>query len=318
MHYLFFFLSFLVLRPAVAQEDPRIVDIRKEYSHIREHMRSFASESVDFYDESTEGAVITGYKEKGITRLMDITWYGESGKRIREYYYKDHHIFFVFDQVEYYNQPYYIDAEQLKEMGVEDQEPFNPEKSTYEENRYYFHNDELIRWIDPEKQQKDILLLEHIIEGQKLIIDAQRYYMLLQEREREVPGEHTRTDSPSNYPNSNNNPFGNGGDVNSNGAGDGVGHGQGVSGNYPPSRIRLIDPSIDHLQFNEYATVTLILMIDEYGNVQSTTVNKAKTTTTNQVLLNKVMAEVQKQVKYNRDPGAPLTKMQLTIRVSPN
>ncbi len=42
---------------------------------------------------------------------------------------------------------------------------------------------------------------------------------------------------------------------------------------------------------------------------------KAKTTTTNQILINKVINEVKKQVKYNKEPGAPLAKVFMPVYI---
>lgn len=117
-----------------------------------------------------------------------------------------------------------------------------------------------------------------------------------------------------------NNPFGSGGSNGSNGPGGtfsgsngpGVdGHGGGVE------RKRQNDLQLDHLDFSERAIVSLILTIDAQGNVVSATCNKSKTTTTNQIIINKVISEVKRQLKYNKDPGAPLAKVTLNVQIDP-
>ena len=144
---LLFFLTFHVFSFAQQGEDEHILDIRKEYAAIRENMASYSKESLDFFDESTEGAEVAAYKEQGNTRLLTITWYGESGQHMTEYYYTNHQVFFVFDQETRYNRPIYYDQETVDEMGIEGDEPFDFDKSVYLENRYYFHNNKLKRWI---------------------------------------------------------------------------------------------------------------------------------------------------------------------------
>lgn len=42
----------------------------------------------------------------------------------------------------------YLDNAQAKATGVE---PFDPTKTTTTENRYYFKNNQLIRWLDQHK-----------------------------------------------------------------------------------------------------------------------------------------------------------------------
>jgi hypothetical protein len=63
------------------------------------------------------------------------------------------------------------------------------------------------------------------------------------------------------------------------------------------------------------AKIALILTVDAQGNVVDTKLNKSKTTTTNEVLVNSVIAEVKKQVKYNKVPGAAYTKMNYTVKL---
>ena len=118
-----------------------------------------------------------------------------------------------------------------------------------------------------------------------------------------------------------NNPFGGGG-VDGEG-GPGFGHdegkgkdGKGGGGGIPRKPIRNVE--IDHLKFSEYATISLQLTIDSKGNVTAVTFSKSQTTTTNQVIINKIMAEVQRQVKYNEAPGAALTKVSYIVNIIPN
>lgn len=119
-----------------------------------------------------------------------------------------------------------------------------------------------------------------------------------------------------------NDPFASGGNNNGPGPGSTFGEstGPGKGGPGPGSgidRVRLNDPVFDHLQSNEYATIALVLTIDAQGNIISAICNKATTSTTNQILINRVINEVKKQVKYNKDPGAPLTKVPLSVRIEP-
>lgn len=115
------------------------------------------------------------------------------------------------------------------------------------------------------------------------------------------------------------NPFGVG--SGSSGSGDGVGD----EGPYGSSQIhsstnrkRLNDPVFDGIVSEELATIHLILTVDDKGNVVNATCNQVKTTTSNQILINRVISEVKRQVKYNVDPGAPLTKVSFVIMISPD
>ena len=63
------------------------------------------------------------------------------------------------------------------------------------------------------------------------------------------------------------------------------------------------------------AKVGLILTIDPQGNVVSTQLDRAKTTTTNQVLVNSVISEVKNQVKYNKVSGSSYAKVSYIVKL---
>lgn len=120
-----------------------------------------------------------------------------------------------------------------------------------------------------------------------------------------------------------NDPFASGGNGKGNDGGNGKTfgndsgsgtNGSGGNGN-GDGRTRLNDPNVDDLQSNIDATIHLKLTIDAEGNVISATNIAAQTTTTNQILINRVIAEVKKQVKYSKDPGAALAKVYMRVGI---
>ena len=124
-------------------------------------------------------------------------------------------------------------------------------------------------------------------------------------------------------PTQSNDPFASGGNGNGDdgGSGDTFGgdSGTGTSGNGGSGggavRIRQNAPIINGLRSNESVTIHLKLTLDAGGNVIAASNIKAKTTTTNQILINRVINEVKKQVKYNKEPGAPLAKVFMPVHI---
>lgn len=120
-----------------------------------------------------------------------------------------------------------------------------------------------------------------------------------------------------------NNPFGTGGDGGKGGSGSGgkFGNDQGSSGPGPggngsgEGRVRLNDPQVDHIETNVNVIVYLKLTINEDGNVVSA-ISTSKTTTTDQRIINQVIAAVKNQVKYNKDDGSGLVNVYLTVRIN--
>jgi len=118
-----------------------------------------------------------------------------------------------------------------------------------------------------------------------------------------------------------NNPFGSGGGGDS-GTGSGVfGQDKGVSGSGPggigdgAGRIRLNDPVVDNIMSDENHLISLRLTINAEGNVVAVQNIASKTTTTDQRIINQVIAAVKAQVKYNKKPGAGLESVYLPVNV---
>lgn len=140
--------------------------------------------------------------------------------------------------------------------------------------------------------------------------------------------------SSTNSPNSNNessttqqsnNPFASGGSGSGNSGGNGntfgsdtgSGSGKGSGGNGSGAgRVRLNDVNINDLQYNSDETIALKLVIDAQGNVVQVYNIAGSTTTTDQILINKVKVAVKKQVKYNKQDGAPLATVFYTVRIN--
>ena len=100
------------------------------------------------------------------------------------------------------------------------------------------------------------------------------------------------------------------------GADDGSGnHGSG-SGTGGSNRkvIRNVQFSLD---YDHAVTFSFKVLIDANGNVMSAQVIKGSTTTTDQVLINKVMKAVKQQVKYSKAPGSPAVSKIYTFKLKP-
>ena len=137
----------------------------------------------------------------------------------------------------------------------------------------------------------------------------------------------TNSANSQNNPNNtqqSNNPFANGGQGGNQGGGSGGTFGtstgpgtQGTGGTGSgKGRVRLNEVNIQDLPYNSDELFHLQLVIDAEGNVIQIINILGKTTTTDQILINQVKAAVKKQVKYNKDPGAPLAKVYYTVGIN--
>lgn len=110
----------------------------------------------------------------------------------------------------------------------------------------------------------------------------------------------------------------------SNGSGDsfgsGVGSGGGSSADMEDSPIRKQISSVDlsGIQTDSDETIMLQIAIDGGGNVTKASVIKSKTTTTDQALIDQVIKEVKRQLKYSRNTGAALKYEVYTVKLRAN
>ena len=119
-----------------------------------------------------------------------------------------------------------------------------------------------------------------------------------------------------------NNPFGTGGNNGKTGAGTspfgedvgggGDGPGGGGSG---AGRTRLNDPETGHIIPERDARVNLKITINAEGNIVSVTNIPSQTTTTDQRIINQVIAAVKKDVRYSKSPGSGLVSQFITVNL---
>lgn len=127
---------------------------------------------------------------------------------------------------------------------------------------------------------------------------------------------------PSNSTKSNN-PFGSGGSGEQGSgsgkfgddSGAGSGNGPGGTGD-GAGRIRLVDPQVDDIVSDDNHRINLRLTINAEGNVIDIRNIAAQTTTTDQRIINQVIAATKKQAKYSKKPGSGPEVVFITLHLS--
>ena len=118
------------------------------------------------------------------------------------------------------------------------------------------------------------------------------------------------------------NPFGTGGSSDSGTGTSAFGQDAGAAGSGPggvgdgKGRIRLNDPVVDNIVSDDNHRINLRLTIDAQGNIVAVKNIASQTTTTDQRILNQVIAAVKSQVKYNKEPNAGLQIVYLTVNLN--
>jgi len=120
------------------QENEVLKNIRSKYSEINANLNMYKRIKKDIIDGMGEGGNIVGYLYKDSVKLVIETNYWESGKERTEYYYDKGAPIFVYNLKYHYKRPIYDSA-------------FNSNEYVLEEERYYFNNKKMIKWIDNKK-----------------------------------------------------------------------------------------------------------------------------------------------------------------------
>lgn len=127
-------LMFASLPAAFASTTPQsehdIQSIRQSYAAINRKQARYRKVKKELSGFSTEGGALTAYFDGQTIMKMLATYYGEMGRTIEEFYYRDGQLIFVLRTELNYNRP------------------LSGKVVSRKLNRFYFHDDKLIRWID--------------------------------------------------------------------------------------------------------------------------------------------------------------------------
>lgn len=134
-----------------AQTDESKIQIIKEnFKEINKITNWTTTKSIEL-TESTEGGELIACYDKSELKKLIVLIYGETYKQVEEYYLLKNKLSFVYHKFYKYNRPIYWDSTAMKDN--KDDQVFEIEKSTIDEQRFYFDSDKMIQWIN-EKNTK--------------------------------------------------------------------------------------------------------------------------------------------------------------------
>lgn len=143
MKKLIYILAFLPL-PLLGQEfDGVTTNIQKECQDI--DSGSYSVDEHEMVGRSTEGGYLSLYKDELGLRKAELGYYGEMGKHISWYYFRNDTCIYIHEQDFDYNQPIYVQ----EGWGIKN----------VKESNIYLHKNEIILWEDAGHKQSDSLLL---------------------------------------------------------------------------------------------------------------------------------------------------------------
>jgi len=104
--------------------------IRQQYAAINKRAPRYKKVKKELSGFSTEGGALVAYFDGPAVVKIAVTYYGEGGRANEEYYYQNGKLIFVYRKESTYDKP--LSARVVKTK----------------ENRFYFQNNRLIRWIN--------------------------------------------------------------------------------------------------------------------------------------------------------------------------
>lgn len=152
--------------------DSLINDIRAKYQSIRIHLKSYDTISREELDETAEGGQTNAFYNNTDLKLIEIISYFEMGKYELELYFDRGLLFFAYEKRYKYNRPIYWDKKYMQKNN--DSATYDPKKTVVEQERYYFHHEKLIRWLDNDKKEVDLSLETSILFGEYLVGHAHK------------------------------------------------------------------------------------------------------------------------------------------------
>lgn len=113
-----------------AQTTDAIQSIRQQYAGINKRVARYKKVRKELSGFSAEGGQLFAYFDGPAIVKIAATYYGEGGRAEEEYYYQDGKLIFVYRKDSTYSKP--MSGKVIRTS----------------ENRFYFRNDQLIKWLD--------------------------------------------------------------------------------------------------------------------------------------------------------------------------
>jgi hypothetical protein len=140
-------------------KEKAVAHIRDMFSKINEQAKTAEIIEKEMMEESAEGGQLKAYKHDGKIIKIKMLAFGETGRATKEYYFEDENLIFAFTKEEYYDRPMYVEGAKISKTI---------------ENRYYFYNEKLFKWLDPEKKEID---LQKAVETSENIVNEAKDYL---------------------------------------------------------------------------------------------------------------------------------------------
>ena len=143
-----------------AADGKDIQAIREHYEQIQDSLKRCQIVTREIEGESAEGGELKAWLLDAAIVKMEVTHYGESGRKTQEFYLKGSEVVFVFEVTSIYDKP------------------LSGKVVSREEERFYFSVGKLLRWLNAKKKHVDVITDEATKRTASLLEDSVRFARL--------------------------------------------------------------------------------------------------------------------------------------------
>lgn len=141
-------------------DEQKIRKIESEYKQINDNLRKYTKKTRELTGFSTEGGELDVFSEGNKIRKLTAILYGETGKRLEEYYYENGKLIYIYCKLSHYDKPF---GEVIKT----------------EENKFYMSNDKMLQWIDYDNEKVNTETPEYKQTQREILNDSKAYLKLI-------------------------------------------------------------------------------------------------------------------------------------------
>ena len=159
--FLSFLLAALLFGNVSSAKSQSAATIRARYAAIERQIPQYRVVKRELEGYSLEGGELTAYSQRGEIKKLVARHYGESGRSTEEFYFWKNQLFFVLIS----NRSYEFPIASAKTTGRE----------TRTQQRFYFRNGKLTRWVDENKQSPSVSSPEALKKRDEVLSFARDY-----------------------------------------------------------------------------------------------------------------------------------------------
>jgi hypothetical protein len=163
-----------------SQTKDNIANIKVRCREIDQKLKTFSKKTKEDNDESTDGGTIAAYYYGKQVQLITTEYLGETGKLKNYYYFDNDMLIYAVTKDFDYNRPYYWDEKMAKK--AKDSTSFDYKKTIIKTNKFYFNDDNILKWITAENKEISDTTLESLKFRSDILNEIKRLQQLLRSK----------------------------------------------------------------------------------------------------------------------------------------